>query len=191
MILGIVSRNLGYDPAATPSPSSDPEDSSDASQVAHVTSAVIGCILGAALAGALFALGLALYRFRRRQRLRKRLLERISAQIDSEHTNDATPIDEDTRQLLIAERFHIVAERYWRQQRRTHARNGRRPARRRDDLRDMAGDLYRDRTRGNLVGVAQPETAYIRFGGSSYMPIFGVVGAGRESTITPGGSRTS
>ncbi|KAK6541456.1 hypothetical protein TWF694_007266 [Orbilia ellipsospora] len=172
MILGIFARNLGYDPAATPSPSTTPLDNSDASQVAHVTSAVIGCILGAALAGALFALGLALYRFRRRQRLRKRLLERISAQIDSEHTNDPAPMDEETRQLLIAERFHIVAERYWRQQRRNHMRNGRRPARRRDDLRDMSGDLYRDRTRGNLVEVSQPETAHVRFAGSTYLPIY-------------------
>ncbi|EPS39330.1 hypothetical protein H072_6924 [Dactylellina haptotyla CBS 200.50] len=186
MIVGIAARNLGYDPKATPSPSTTPLDSDDANRVAHVTSAVIGCILGAALAGAVFALGLALYRFRRRQNLRKRLLERITAQINQEHANDETPPDDEARQLLIAERFGIVAERYWRQQRRTHIRSGRRPTRRRDDLRDMAGDLYRDRTRSG-TGVREPETAYFRFGGTNYMPLYAFVG-GRTNNRSGGGS---
>ncbi|KAJ6264903.1 hypothetical protein Dda_1056 [Drechslerella dactyloides] len=153
--------------------------SNDANRVAHVTSAVIGCILGAALAGAIFALGLALYRFHRRQRLRKRLLDRITTQIAQEHSNDETPLDEEARQTLVAERFYIVAERYWRQQRRVHARNGRRPARRRDDLRDMAGDLYRERTRG--TGPREPETAYVRFGGTSYVPMYATLLPGMDN----------
>ncbi|KAF3915536.1 hypothetical protein ABW21_db0204191 [Orbilia brochopaga] len=155
------------------------DTSSDANRVAHVTSAVIGCILGAALAGAIFALGLALYRFHRRQRLRKRLLERISTQIATEHASDDPPLDEEARQTLIAERFYIVAERYWRQQRRAHAHNGRRPARRRDDLRDMAGDLYRERTRG--TGPREPETALLRFGGASYVPMYAALLPGMDN----------
>ncbi|EWC45637.1 hypothetical protein DRE_05198 [Drechslerella stenobrocha 248] len=173
-------RNIGADhaptltPLATPTLSSSPIQTAggaEANRVAHVTSAVIGCILGAALAGAIFAIGLALYRFNRRQQLRKQLLARITTQIALEHANDEIPISEDTRRTLIAERFTIVAERYWRQQRRLHARGGRRPARRRDDLRDMSGDLYRNQTRGPQQ-VREPDVAYLRFGGADYVPIY-------------------
>ncbi|KAK6534846.1 hypothetical protein TWF281_006145 [Arthrobotrys megalospora] len=182
-------RNTGYDPSATqtiyPSPTTSEVAGNEANRVAHVTSAVIGCILGAALAGAIFALGLALYRFRRRQRLRRRLLERITVQIDQEHASDETPPDEDARQALIAERFHVVAERYWRQQRRIYARNGRRPTRRRDDLRDMAGDLYRNQTRGSsrqgeTREPREPESVFLRFGGTNYMPIYSFLGSSRD-----------
>ncbi|KAK6362171.1 hypothetical protein TWF730_005867 [Orbilia blumenaviensis] len=186
-------RNSGYDPSASQPPFSLPttgeSTTNDANRVAHVTSAVIGCILGAALAGAIFALGLALYRFRRRQRLRKRLLQRIIVQIDMEHASDDPPIDDETRQRLVAERFHVVAERYWRHQRRIYARNGRRPARRRDDLRDMAGDLYRSQTataNSNVNGetgmreLREPESVYLRFGGTNYLPIYSFLGTARE-----------
>ncbi|KAF3083267.1 hypothetical protein TWF569_000375 [Orbilia oligospora] len=177
----------GYPSPAIPSPSET--TGNEANRVAHVTSAVIGCILGAALAGAIFALGLALYRFRRRQKLRRRLLERITVQIESEHVSDDTPLDDETRQRLVAERFHVVAERYWRQQRRLYARNGRRPTRRRDDLRDMAGDLYRNQTSGVNTNsgtnsetreLREPESVYLRFGGTNYMPIYSFLGSGRD-----------
>ncbi|KAK6350591.1 hypothetical protein TWF718_003780 [Orbilia javanica] len=186
-------RSTGYDPSPTqpglfsPTAPASPSESSgnEANRVAHVTSAVIGCILGAALAGAVFALGLALYRFRRRQRLRRRLLERITVQIESEHASDDPPLDDETRQRLVSERFFVVAERYWRQQRRLYARNGRRPTRRRDDLRDMAGDLYRNRTGGGNRSsrareVREPESVYLRFGGTNYLPIYSLLGSDRD-----------
>lgn len=179
----------GFDPSPTQPgyslPTASDVPGNEANRVAHVTSAVIGCILGAALAGAIFALGLALYRFRRRQKLRRRLLGRITVQIESEHVSDDSPLDDETRERLIAERFHVVAERYWRQQRRLYARNGRRPTRRRDDLRDMAGDLYRNQTSGGNAnrrarGVREPESVYLRFGGTNYLPIYSFLGNGRD-----------
>ncbi|KAK6506809.1 hypothetical protein TWF481_005269 [Arthrobotrys musiformis] len=193
-------RNTVYDPSPASPTESDyvlPTSSSDATgneanRVAHVTSAVIGCILGAALAGAIFALGLALYRFRRRQKLRRRLLERITVQIESEHVTDDPPLDDETRQRLIAERFHVVAERFWRHQRRLYARNGRRPTRRRDDLRDMAGDLYRNQTTSGAANTGvrelrEPESVYLRFGGTNYLPIYSFLGSGRDRDRDGGG----